>query len=95
MSTAIATARPAAIAAREDLAQRSVDGLEVALLWDVQADTLAVAVSDARTGDAFELAVERDEAFEVFHHPYAYAAFRGVEYRLPGRDEEASYAEAA
>ena len=91
MSTAIATATTA----RDELAQRSIDGLDVALLWDAQCDTLAVVVCDARTGNAFELAVERHEAFEVFHHPYAYAAFRGVDYRLPGREEEASYAEAA
>ena len=41
-----------------------------------------VAVDDAKTGDAFTIAVREDErALEVFHHPYAYAAFRGIETR--------------
>jgi len=51
-----------------------------------------VSVSDLRTGAYFELDAEPAEALEVFHHPYAYAAFKGVPYE----DELlASWAEAA
>ncbi|MGO9886680.1 MAG: hypothetical protein ACLP4R_25825 [Solirubrobacteraceae bacterium] len=34
-------------------------------------------VTDAKTGEAFDLPVrEGERALEVFHHPYAYAALR-------------------
>jgi hypothetical protein len=48
--------------------------------------------SDERTGAYFELDAGPDEALDVFYHPYAHAAFRGVPY-----DEAllASWAEAA
>jgi hypothetical protein len=36
---------------------------------------VTVAVTDTKTGEAFELPVlEGERALEVFHHPYAYAA---------------------
>lgn len=36
---------------------------------------MTVAVTDTKTGDAFELPVrEGERALDVFHHPYAYAA---------------------
>jgi len=36
---------------------------------------VTVAVTDTKTGEAFELPVRDGEsALEVFHHPYAYAA---------------------
>jgi hypothetical protein len=65
---------------RRQLAYRAMDGLEVVLLWHEPSNGIMVAVSDARTGDYFELDVPPDEALEVFHHPYAYAAARGVPY---------------
>jgi hypothetical protein len=38
---------------------------------------VSVAVNDTKTGEAFELPVlEGEPALEVFHHPYAYAAWR-------------------
>jgi hypothetical protein len=37
-------------------------------------------VSDTKSGEAFELAVEQGErALDVFQHPYAYAATRGID----------------
>ena len=52
------------------------------LLWAADTDALAVRVRDRRTDDQFELAVEPgDDALDVFEHPYAYAAWRGVDYR--------------
>lgn len=62
---------------RRELAHRSSNGIEVALLWHPVDDALAVVVSDDNA-DSFELVVEPAEALDVFHHPYAYAAFRGV-----------------
>ena len=63
---------------REELAARSNDGVEVTLLWDRATDALAVMVVDAKSGDTFELDVESAEAIDVFNHPYAHAAHRGV-----------------
>jgi len=37
-----------------------------------------VSVSDLRTGAYFELDAEPEKPMDVFHHPYAYAAFHGV-----------------
>jgi len=57
-----------------ELDSRSVDGIEVTLLWSKRSDKLSVAVSDHRTGEAFTLPAAPDNALDVFHHPYAYAA---------------------
>jgi hypothetical protein len=75
-----------------ELAHRATDGLEVMLFWHEATNELTVSVSDERTGAYFELDAEPDEALDVFYHPYAHAAFRGVPY-----DDAllASWAEAA
>jgi hypothetical protein len=75
-----------------ELAHRATEGLEVMLFWHEATNELTVSVSDERTGAYFELAAEPDEALDVFYHPYAHAAHRGVPY-----DEAllASWAEAA
>jgi hypothetical protein len=58
-----------------ELDSRSSDGIEVRLLWCRNDGHVTVAVTDTKTGKAFELPVREDErALEVFHHPYAYAA---------------------
>ena len=68
----------------KELAYRATDGLEVALLWRESASSVSVAVSDSRTGEAFELAVgNNDNTLDVFNHPYAHAAYRGVEPASP------------
>jgi hypothetical protein len=57
-----------------ELAHRRNDGLDVRLLWHPADDRVTVQIADARTGEAFELEVGRDErAMDVFHHPFAYA----------------------
>jgi len=72
----------------EELAQRESDGICVLLLWDRRRDTLSVLVRDERRGEAFALEVEEGEnALDLFYHPFAYAAFRGLEYGLPLADE--------
>ena len=62
-----------------ELDHRFNDGIDVRLLWDQANDRVMVAVSDARTGEAFEIPVAHHEARDAFHHPYAHAAFQGID----------------
>ncbi len=75
-----------------ELAYRAADGVEVVLFWHQHTDELTVAVSDARIGAYFELDAAPEQALDVFNHPYAHAAFRGLPY---GEESFASWAEAA
>jgi hypothetical protein len=60
-----------------ELDHRASDGIDVRLLWRPHDDTVLVAVRDAKTGEAFSIEVRDGEnALEVFHHPFAYAATR-------------------
>lgn len=62
-----------------ELAHRSTDGLEVTLRWHSETNVVSVAVSDAKSGEEFDLVVgDGENALDVFHHPYAYAATRRV-----------------
>ena len=61
-----------------ELDRRESNGIEVTLLWDSSSNRLAVSVIDS-LGSSFALPVEPADALEAFHHPYAYAAFTGVE----------------
>jgi hypothetical protein len=62
-----------------ELDTRTTDGIEVRLLWHRAENRLTVTASDARSGEVLEVAVgEHERALDVFHHPYAYAAFRGI-----------------
>ena len=68
-----------------ELDSRFSDGIDVRLLWDSEDGRVLVAVSDTKTGDAFELNVsDRARALEVFHHPYAYAGSVGADCAKPG-----------
>jgi hypothetical protein len=81
--TAIRSFPPAAHQLRE-LDRRSNHGIDVALLWDERDNRVVVAVSDARAGTAFEIELRAgDEPLDVFHHPYAYAAWRGIDTTWP------------
>ena len=72
-----------------ELDYRNADGVEVALLWHTSGDFLSVVVSDARIGETFELVLDdRDNAMDVFNHPYAYAAHRGLEFNRASRENE-------
>ena len=56
---------------------RTGDGIEVRLLWRPHDEVVLVAVSDARSGEAFSIEVhEGENPLDVFHHPFAYAASR-------------------
>ncbi|HEX7527155.1 MAG TPA: hypothetical protein VF327_12655 [Gaiellaceae bacterium] len=63
----------------KELALRRTGTFEVALLWSRRTHRAAVKLEDEATGVTFELAVgEADDPLDVFDHPYAYAAARGV-----------------
>ena len=65
--------------ARVVLAERKNAGIQVALVWAEDTDAVAVLVRDESTHDQFELSVESGaNALDIFEHPYAYAAWRGV-----------------
>jgi hypothetical protein len=65
---------------RRELDSRASDGVEITLLWNELTGQVAVSVSDPRNGEEFELVVDPDEsALDVFNHPYAYAASRGLD----------------
>jgi hypothetical protein len=63
-----------------ELLVRETNGIEVALVWRREADTLAVVVNDERIGSSFEIDAPRDRALDAFHHPFAYAAAQGIEF---------------
>ena len=68
---------------REVLASRRSAGILVLLLWAADTNTVAVVVRDDNTEDDFELLVEPGvNPMNVYDHPYAHAAWRGIDYRL-------------
>jgi hypothetical protein len=72
-----------------ELNSRSDNGVDVALLWRRYDDTAVVAVVDQRNGEAFLLDVhEDDDALDMFHHPYAYAAHRRIDHGWPAHSED-------
>ena len=56
-----------------ELAVRTVDRINVALLWRPGDPDVLVRVDDERTGEQFELEVPGRDAMQAFHHPFAYA----------------------
>jgi len=63
-----------------ELDERESNGIRVTLVWNRVTDTLSVLVWDERTSQSFTLEIEKgDEAYDVFNHPFAYAAFRGLD----------------
>jgi hypothetical protein len=63
---------------KRELAYRENDGLAVSLLWDPADDALTVTVLDRQTGEALEIQVADASPLDVFHHPFGYAARRGL-----------------
>ncbi len=62
---------------RSELDHRHSNGVDVTLAWSPATGAVFVTVLDD-TGDGFELVVDPGEALDAFHHPYSYAAFRGL-----------------
>jgi hypothetical protein len=63
-----------------ELAQRKGDSVAVSLLWRREDNRLKVAVAVTSAGVDFELDALVENAFDLFYHPFAYAAFRGLDY---------------
>jgi hypothetical protein len=73
-------------APRVELATRESAGASVTLLWSPATDVIAVVVVDPRRSESFEIVVDAaDRPLEVFYHPYAVAAARGLDL-AGGRD---------
>jgi hypothetical protein len=56
-----------------DLATRRAGGIEVALIWNRREKTLVVFAHDDLTSEEVAIPVSREEAVEVYRHPFAYA----------------------
>lgn len=73
---------------RAELAVREQEGITVTLFWVRDTQLLVVAVADRRNSHSFELVLEDHESpLDVFHHPYAYAASRGLDLGGIAREE--------
>jgi hypothetical protein len=80
---------------RTELAQRESDGVAVTLLWSRETDVLAVSVVDVH-GGSFELVLaDSERPLDVFYHPYAYAALRGLVVAAPHESADEAEAVAA
>src|SRR5438034_11657490 len=67
-----------------ELLSRESNGVTVRLLWSRGTNLVTVAVADATSDDFFELVLDEHEpALEVFNHPFAHAAARGLEFHTP------------
>jgi hypothetical protein len=74
---------------RTELATRESNGITVSLFWSRSTNLVAVAVADAANDDYFELVLdEHERALVVFHHPFAHAAARGLDFRTGRRQPE-------
>ena len=66
---------------RTELMSRESGGITVRLLWSRATNLVTVSVVDAASDDYFELILDEHEpALEVFNHPFAHAAARGLEF---------------
>lgn len=68
-----------------DIAARRSCGIEVALFWNRDDESLVVFAYDSMTSEEVAIAVDGDEANEVYLHPFAYA-HRAM--RAPGVDHD-------
>jgi hypothetical protein len=65
-----------------ELDHRTTDRIDVWLLWRQRDDRVVVTVFDQNSGEGFQIEVrDGDRALDVFRHPYAYAARRGIDTR--------------
>jgi hypothetical protein len=75
---------------RTELASRENNGITVSLFWSRATNLVTVAVADTPNDDYFELVLdEHERALDVFHHPFAHAAARGLEFRTDRPEPEA------
>ena len=63
----------------KELVSRRSGSAEVVLFWSRRTHRAAVKLEDEATGEVVELEVgPQDDPLDVFNHPYAYAARRGL-----------------
>jgi len=63
----------------KELVSRRSGSAEVVLFWSERTRRVAVKLEDEATGETVELDVlPDDDPLDVFNHPYAYAAKRGL-----------------
>jgi hypothetical protein len=55
-----------------ELARRRDAGIEVALRWHPETDTVSITVDDDQTGESHEIDVEKSDAMDAYTHPFAY-----------------------
>jgi hypothetical protein len=76
---AFMTATLAEPPSRTELAVREQHGVQVTLFWTREINVLALEVVDNRNDESFEFVLDPHEPpLDVFYHPYAYAAKRGI-----------------
>jgi hypothetical protein len=74
---------------RTELASRESNGITVRLFWSRSTNLVTVAVADAASDDYFELVLDENErALDVFNHPFAHAAARGLDVRTDRPEPE-------
>jgi hypothetical protein len=80
----------------QELDHRSNDRIDVWLLWRESDNQVFVSVADEKTGDTFTIELrEGEKPLDVFHHPYAYAAFHGIDVSAEPRRQLTARAQAA
>jgi hypothetical protein len=63
-----------------ELDERESNGIRVTLVFDRETQTASVLVWDERTAQSLEIEIqETDDVYDIFNHPFAYAAFRSVD----------------
>jgi hypothetical protein len=66
---------------RTELVSRESHGITVRLLWCRSTNLVTIAVADTPNDQYFELVLDdRERPLDVFHHPFAHAAARGIEF---------------
>jgi len=69
---------------RTELVSRESNGITVRLLWSRSTNLVTVTVADVANDEYFELVLdEHDRALDVFDHPFAHAAARGLDFHTP------------
>ncbi len=64
----------------QELASRNNNGLAISLLWNKARGRVKVSVVDNSCDEEFEFDVAGVVALAAFHHPFAFAAGRGVRF---------------
>ena len=63
---------PEAWLTRRELSRRMSGGLEVVLYWCDRTSAVTLSVTNAGTGEIFEIEIPGANALDAFNHPYVY-----------------------